>query len=444
MNRAIIVATVGIVAAAPQYANDVRHLTLTEAVHLAITQNRTLKIARLKVAENEQKKAQGRSSYFPSLKNESGILHVTDFQNVGIPTGTFGSVGGSQVPGENIILPQGQKTWYTTHTQVSQPLTQLIGIRDANRIAAAEVAISRDDLQKAENEVALQVHSLYFGILIATLQKQAAEQQTQYAAENLRESEDDVRSGSALKVAAIQGEATVLESRQSVLAADLQLSDLTTEFNDLLGLRLDTKLELDPAVLTDVEQRSRENYVQTAWSQNPQIKAAEAAVEKAHAAVGFAKTTYIPDVTAYARQSYDDGVPFVARNFGTFGVNMTWDVFDFGKRRAEVRGRQDQLAEAEESLRKLKDEVAVSIERSYNKLQRTKSLVEVAGQVVKLRQENERLAQNQLAQGVVMISDRRRATAATYKAQADFLQANLGYLLAWAELQEAAGITPGF
>jgi outer membrane protein TolC len=123
---------------------------------------------------------------------------------------------------------------------------------------------------------------------------------------------------------------------------------------------------------------------------------------------------------------------------------MTWEVFDFGKRRATLRERQDQLAEAEENLRRLKDDVAVSIERSYNKVQRTKSLVEVAQQVVKLRQESERLAQNQLAQGVVLVSERRQATASAYKAQADWLQANLGYLLAWAELQESAGITPGF
>jgi outer membrane protein TolC len=299
-------------------------------------------------------------------------------------------------------------------------------------------------VKKAGNEVALQVHSLYYGILIAKFQKQAAQQQTQYADENLRETEDDVRNGSALKVAAIQGQATVLEGRQSVLTADLQLSDLTTELNDLLGLPLDTKLELDPAVPVDFEQHSREEYVQTAWSQNPQIKAAEAAVEKAQAAVGSARTAYIPDVTAYARQSYDDGVPFVARNFGTFGVNMSWDVFDFGKRRAAVRERQDQLTEAEENLRRLKEEVAVSIERSYNKVQRSKSLVDVATQVVKLRQESERVSQNQLAQGAVMIADHRKASAATYKAQADLLQANLGYLLAWAELQESTGITPGF
>ena len=444
MNRSVIAVAAGILAATPQYAAEVRHLTLTEAVHLAISQNRVLKIARLKVAESQQKKAGERSAYFPSLKNESNLLHVTELERLSIPAGAFGMAGGSEVPTRNTSLPQGQTTLYTSGTQLSQPLTQLIRIRDANRMAAADIAISQDDLKRAENEIALQVHSVYYGILIAKLQKQAAEQQTQYADQSLRESEDDVRNGNALQVAAIQGRATVLESQQAVLTADLQMTDLTTELDDLLGLPLDTQLDLDVAVPADFDQHPREEYVQTAWSQNPQIKLAEDAVVKARAAVGAAKTAYIPDVTAYARQSYQDGIPFFVRNFGTFGVNMTWEVFDFGKRRAALRERQDQLAEAEENLRRLKDEVAVSIERSYNKVQRTKSLVEVAQQVVKLRQESERLAQNQLAQGVVLVSDRRQATAASYKAQAEWLQANLGYLLAWAELQESAGITPGF
>jgi outer membrane protein TolC len=444
MNRFVIVAVVGIVAATSQYGAEVRHLTLTEAVHLAIGQNRSLKIARLKVVENEQKKAGQHSAYFPSLTNQSIMHRITDLQTITIPAGAFGVAGGTEVPSQNRALPQGQKTLYVTSTQLSQPLTQLIRIRDANRMAAADVAISQDDLKNAENEVALQVHSVYYGILIAKLQKQAAEQQTRYADEALRESEDDVRNGNALRVATIQGRATVLESRQSALTADLQLADLTTGLNDLLGLPLDTQLDLDAAVPVDFDLRPREAYMQTAWSQNPQIKAAEDAVKKAHAAVASAESAYIPDVTAYARQSYQDGVPFLVRNFGTFGISMTWDVFDFGKRRAAVREREAQLAQAEENVRRLKEEVAVSIERSYNKVQRTKSLVQVAQQVVKLRQESERLAQNQLAQGGMLISDRRQATAATYKAQADSLQANLGYLLAWAELQESAGMTPGF
>jgi outer membrane protein TolC len=192
-----------------------------------------------------------------------------------------------------------------------------------------------------------------------------------------------------------------------------------------------------------LDQRPREEYVRTAWSAHPEILAAEEAVRKARAGVIAAKTAYIPDITAYARYSYQDGVPFVVRNFGTFGVNLSWDVFDFGKRREAVREREAQLAQAEENFERLKEEVAVTIERSYNKVERTRRLVQVANQVVKLRQEGERLAGNQLTQGVVLVSERRQATAATYKAEADHLQASLGYLLAWAELEQAVGRTPG-
>jgi len=427
-----------------QNAAETRHLTLTEAVHLAVSQNRALKIARLKVIEDEQKKVGQRSSYFPSITNQSNAIHLTELPFVAIRSGAFGQVVGTPIPPQSGLLTQGNKTVYSSGTMIAQPLTQLLRIHDANRIAASDVAVSRDDLKKAENQVALKVHALYFGVLIAGLQKQAAEQQTTYAGEHLRESEDDVRNGAALRVAAIDSRAGLLESQQAVLTAEFQLSDLTTELNDLLGLPLDTRLELDAAVPASFDQRPQEEYVQTAWSENPEILAAEETIRKAEAGVAAAKTAYIPDVTAYARHSYQDGVAFAVHNFGTFGVNLNWDVFDFGKRRAAVHEREAQLAQAEENLRRLKEAVAVEIERSYNKVVRTRSMVQVADQVVKLRQESDRLAQNQLAQGVILVSDRRHATAATYKAQADFVQANLGYLLAWAELEQTVGHTPGF
>lgn len=449
MNRTLlyrILAMAGLAALSgvPQYAADVRHLTLTEAVHLAINQNRALKIARLKVTENEQKKAGEHSGYFPKLTNQSNALRITALQQVVIPAGALGTVDGALIPAQGVAVGQGQLTLFSSGTQLSQPTTQLIRVRAANLIAAAEVAVSRDDLKQAENQVALQVHELYFGILIASLQKQAAEQQSKSAGEELRESEEEVRNGSALKIAAIQGRADLLESRQAVLTAEIQVADLTTELNDVLGLPLDTLLDLDPAVPTKFDQLPREEYVQTAWSEHPEILAAEEEVRKARAAVTAAKSAYIPDITAYARHSYQDGLSFLVRNFGTFGLNLTWDVFDFGKRRAAVRAREAGLEEAEENLSRLKEEVAVGIERSYNKLERTRNMVQVANQVVRLRQEGERLAQNQLAQGVVLASDRRQATAATYKAQADLLKASLGYLLAWAELEQTVGRTPGF
>ena len=424
-------------------ANEARHLTLTEAVHLALQQNRTLKIARFKVQENQYRKEAARSDYLPTITNQSNVVHITELENLFIPPGAFGTAAGVPIPNSSTLLPQGKKTLFSSGTMIAQPLTQLLRIRQENRVAAAEAATSRDDLKNAENEVALQVHSLYYAILVVQLQKKAAEQQTAFATENLRDNENDVRNGSALQVAAIQSRAELLQGQQSVLTAELQIDDYTTEMNDLLGLPLDTKLELDPEVEANFETLPKSEYVKEAWEENPEIRAAEEAVEKARAGVAGAKTAYIPDITAYARHSYQDGVPFLVRNFGDFGIHLNYTLWDFGKRRAAVRERSSQLAEAEQHLEHLKERVAVAVDRSYNKLERTKNMVNVAAQVAQLRQESERLATNQATQGVVLISDVRHATAANYEAKAELLQANLGYLLAWAELERTVGRAPG-
>jgi outer membrane protein TolC len=444
-SRIAIITSLGLLASACQaLAADTRQLTLTEAVQLALSQNRSLKIARLKVAENEQKKAGNRASYFPEIKNKSSFLHVTALENIDIPTGAFGLVpNAGPVPTRNVLIGQGSQNFVTSGTSVDQPLTQLIRIHQANRMAASDVAISRDELKNAENEVAVRVHELYYGILVARLQKRAADQETAYAETRLRESEEDVRNGSALKISAIDGRAGLLQSEQSALTAELQLSDLTTELNDVLGLPLGTPLELSPVQTARLEEHPREEYLRIAFAENPQILAAMAAVEKAKAGVTAARSAYIPDITALAHHSYQNGVPFLVHNFDTFGVSLTYDVFDFGKRRAGVREREAQLAQAQENLMRLKEAVSVQIDRSYNKVERTKHMLQVATEVVRLREEGERLAENQMVQGVVLVSTRRQASAASYKAQADLLQAQLGYLIAGAELEQMAGRTPG-
>ena len=423
-------------------AGEVKRLTLSEAVHLALEQNRSLKIARLKVREYQARKDEERAAYFPQLSNQSNALHVTELQNIVVPAGSFGTVSGTLIPEQNLVVNQGQNNLFSSGTMLAQPLTQLLRVHQANRAAAADVASSQDDLKKAQNEIAVQVHTLYFGFLVATLEKKAAEQQVAFASESLRESEEGVRNGSALQVAALSGRADLLQSQQAVLTLTLQLSDLNTQLNDLLGLPLDTQLQLDPDVPTESETLPKADYEKLAWNQNPEIKAAEEMVRKAKAGVAAEKTTYIPDISAFARHSYQDGVPFLVHNFGTFGIHLEYDIFDFGKRRAAIRQREVQLSQAEVNLERIKEEVAVSIERSYNKVTQTRNMVNVASQVVELRKEGERLAAEQAAHGEILPAALRQATAASYKAEADLLQARLAYSLACAELERTAGNTP--
>jgi outer membrane protein TolC len=441
MNRLFL--TLVSLSTAKLFAAEARQLTLPEAVRLALAQNRALKIARLKVVQDEQKKVAARSGYFPEIKNQSTAGRTTAESNIEIPTGAFGVLPGSPVPNRDILINQGAQSFVTSGTSATQPLTPLIRIHQANRIAASAVAITRDELKKAENEVALKVHEVYYGILVARLQRRAAEQERGYSRTRLNESDEEYRNGNALRISTIESRAGVLQAEQSLLTVDLRLSDLNTELNDLLGLPLDTPLVLSPVEPAALDQRSREETLTFAMAENPQIAAATQTVQQARAAVIAAKSAYIPDIVAFARHSYQNGIPFVVHNFGTFGVALNYDVFDFGKRRAVVRERETALAQAQENVERLKEAVSVQIERSLNKVERTKQMLQVAAEVVRLRAEGERVTANQLTEGVVLASARSQASAANYRAQADLLQAELANLLARAELEQTIGRTPG-
>jgi outer membrane protein TolC len=414
-----------------------RELTLPEAVRLALAHNRTVTLARLKVQEMEQKKAGVKADYFPRLKNESSFLHITSLENIEIPAGAFGVVpNAGLIPSQQILIGQGSPTVETIGTSLTQPLTPLIRIRQENRIAASQVAASRDDVRKVENEISVKVHKVYYGILATQLQKQAAGQDEAYSRARLSEAKQSLRDGSALNVDVLDGQAGLLQSEQSLLTVDLRLSDLNAEFDDLLGLPLDTRVVLSPAPVDAPVHLSRDEMLKIAFATNPDIASATQSLDQAKAAVASAKSAYIPDVAVFARQSYQNGVPFLVHNFGTFGASMNFDVFDFGKRRAAVREREAQLAEAQENVDRLKSAIVVKIEQDANKVEQTRKMLEVASEVLTLRTESERVAENQLKEGVMLVSKRRQASAASYQAQADLLQAQLAYSLAQAELQQ--------
>lgn len=419
-----------------------RRLTLQEAVDLAIRQNHALKAASYAVAAEQQKRRGAQSNYFPTISNESNLLHVTDLQRIEVPAGAFGAIpGGPTIPAANVFLTQGTQTLESSGTMIAQPLTQLIKIRQANKIAEAELKSSQASFRKASTEVVYQVHALYYRVLTTQLQKSAAELQITSGSENLAESSEEVRNGSLLEVARVESQANLLEAKQTLLTADMQLADLTVQLDDALGLPLDTKLVLDPNVDVSFDLPPREEAVRTALNDNPEIKEAVQSLAKARAAHTAAKAEYIPDVTAYARHSYQNGVPFFDRNFGTFGIHLSYDIFDSGKRQALVRERRDEVSEAEENLQRVKDDVEVRIKMIYNRLETTRAMVEVQREVLAAREESARLAEDHFKQGITLASQRDASRAQETKAKAGLLDASMAYLLTRDDLNRILGIT---
>lgn len=417
-----------------------RKLSLQEAITLALNQNRAVKIAHYRLQADKDKLRGVRSDYYAKITNQSSLFHVSDLQRVEIPAGALGSApGGGSLPVSNVFLPQGEKTFETSGTEIVQPLTQLIKIHDANRVAAAEVGISASALHATSTDVVFSVRELYYRILTTQLQCKAAKEQIRASDEDLAESTEQLENGALLQAAQLESRAKAAAAKQTLLAANMQLSDLTTQLDDVLGLPLDTKLLLDPKVDFEVEVPTPEAALQTALNNNPEVQQASSELSKARAAHGAAVAEYIPNVTGFARQSYQNGVPFLDHNFGTFGIAFNYDLFDAGKRRALVRERNEETSQAEENVERVKEEVGVQIAKVYNKLETTRSMIDVAKESLAAFEENSRLIENQFKQGTALASKVDASRAQVLDAQAGLLSARLEFLLARDQLNRILG-----
>lgn len=424
--------------------NAPMQLTLSQAIDLALKQNRDLKLAQLAVVDSQHKKEAARSGYFPHISNQSSVLHITELAGVDIPAGAFGNHPDTgPIPGQNLFLDQGSLTTYTSGTGLEQPFTQMFKIRASNRAATADLNTARVQVDQAQNEVALKVRQLYYGILIAQLKQQAAAEEVAASQVKLEESTEDVLRGNALDVAVLESRASNLDAKQAALTQRLQIHDQMINLDDLLGLPLNTQLTLDPDTSSaSMTIPSREECIRIAQEHSPQIQAAKQSVLKAKAGLSAAKDAYIPNVTGLARYSYQSGIPFLVHNFGTFGFAVSYDLFDGGRRIADIKDSQTLLSEAELNLAKVEDEVAVQVETAYDKVEQMRDLAGVAEEALQAREEASRVTDRRFEQTAALASARAEAHAKAISAKASSLEAALGLSLAQGDLKRTIGELP--
>lgn len=417
------------------------NLSLPEAVDLARKQNTSLKISRARVLEAQQGMASAKANYYPHLTNDTQFFGLSDRQLVDIPAGSLGTVPGvGPFPSQSVTIHQGKDTVLFSTTTLRQPLTQLFKIRETDHMAEADHLIAESDRLKSEHEVIFSVHQLYYSLLIAQKQTVAAHAAVAAAQEGLLESEEAVKAGKVLDVSATGYRVQLLQNQESLLAAENQISDLMLELNHLLGLPLDTELVL--AEINDSCSAPRtppQDLIRAALSRNPELKSARGYVTKVGHAVNAAADEYIPEISLFASYSYQDGVPFLTHTNATFGAQMTWNIFDWGSRRGVVGQRKAQLFQAEQNQKRVEERITVEITKAYRKLERTRMMMDVAREALKLNQENQRLSADQLKAATTTSARYAESVAAVRKAELEERQATLEYCLDKVDLDRISG-----
>ena len=418
---------------------ETRRITLDEAVALATKQNSIVKMARLKTKEMDAKVTEARANYFPVLSNESDAAHLRDIEHLEIPMGALGvyPVPGP-VPGANALLPLGHHNFLLSTTTAAQPITQYFKIHAGVAAAHADAGMARDNARQAEDEVALKMKELYYGLLSAERREAAAKLRIEAGEEKLDEARRGVEAGAVLELKVLEGKAQIADARHKLGSLEDAISDMQVEFNDLAGLPLETEVELvAPEVQTsDVTAGDLEAE---AVKRNPEVAAARETLAKAKAGLAAAHAEYIPEIGAFAQFIHQDGVPLLTENNGGVGLKMNWTLVEFGKRSGKVHASKAQVGEAEENLRHAENQVRVEIEKNVRKVRRAETGLEAARESVEARREMRRITANQVEAKTVNASALAEADGQLAEAEAELFQAEAERSTARAELARTLG-----
>jgi len=418
-----------------------RKLTLDEAVSLATQHNSVVKIAGERVKEMDARVKEARANYFPALSNDTNAARMAEKQHSDIPAGSLGvypEIG--PVPAMGVSIPLGNNNLLLTTSTISQPITQYFKIHAGVDAARADAAGARADVRRSENEIAFKVKELFYGILATERRRDAVDAQIRAAEQRIKEARDAVESGVALEVKAAEARAQIAQARHAHGQLQDAVADMRLEMTDLLGLPLDTEMELMPPDGSASALASETaSAVEAALAYNPEIEAAGRQVEKARAALRAARAEYIPEVGAFAQYIHQNGVPLLSSNNGAVGLHLTWTAIEFGKRRGQVSERSAELAQAEENLAHLHNQVRIDVEKAVRKLNRTLSEVDSAAELVAATSEARRVASDEAEAGTANRSVFLESEASMLSAQADLLRAEYDRSVAAADLARLIG-----
>ncbi len=235
----------------------------------------------------------------------------------------------------------------------------------------------------------------------------------------------------AAKLGSVEAKIALVEARQGLQGVDSQIADLEQQLNALLDQPDCTKLEVMEPPFPPPPVSCGDEAATLAVQASPEVREAEQNIVKAQAATAAAKVDYLPNVVVlggYANQSFAD---YIQPNFGYFGVQGSWTLFEWGKRRKVVLERENLISMAALKVRQVEDEVRQKALRAVRELNQTREALTLAAEKAQLRKQ----AQQQVKQPAEML----KAAKDTMEAEVDLVKADLAYRMAHIQLMSVIG-----
>ena len=414
-------------------------LPLSEAVQIALVNNREAKISQLDITKAEWQVASTKTKRLPSISTYlfgSGNLTSPSFT---FKQGVFGTLDNKPNPSTdtNISLSSGF-TGYTV-AEVSQPLTQLYKIGLAIQEQKLEADLSRQKYEGKRQSVVADVKQAYYAVLQTESALDAAAFTVKQYQETDRVVLDYIAQRAVLKSSSLDVKAKLAQANYQVIQLNDTLQTQKEKLNSLMGRDLDTPFRTQQVPEIQPEEADLKLARQTALIQRPEVKEAEIDTRRADYDRRLAKAQYIPDIGAAFHYMTPFNTQILPQNIASAGFEMRWEPFEWGRRRDDVKQKDVVVEQSKIQLDETRSQVLLDVDNSFRKLSESRSLLEVAEAARAAANEKLREVNDKFKQSAVLLRDVLEQQAAVANANNEYEESLLAFWSAKASFEKALG-----
>lgn len=437
-----------LLALALAFGSRLEALTIAEAVSYAMQHNPDILAARQDIVQREGQVIEARADAFPQLDLMMQGYRVRD---PGFLNSTFGQEllkgGGTgdeefPIPIE-AILPKPQ-TFYEMTLTFSQPLYTWGKV--GNALKAARLGKQETDLALDETtrQVAYQVTSAYYEVLLAEenirVYEQALETQQRY----LKQTQDFFDVGDGTRLDVLRAESQLAGTRPELISARNELVQSRKRLNFLLGRDLDTEFTTVPVDAdSDIRIPNIDSVASTAAHFRPDLHQLAVQTEFYDKTVNVFRADFRPraDLRGHYGFSTINTDDLLDRNFESWRVALEVSVPVFDGLR--TRGVVKQYAALKDRSRirhdKLGQQIRLEARQVVDACISARDVYEARTLALASSEEEERVARDQYEQSLITMYELMDANRRAIQARTSMLASRYDLLRRLAELKKSDG-----
>jgi len=176
-----------------------------------------------------------------------------------------------------------------------------------------------------------------------------------------------------------------------------------------------------------------------ALEQRPELRQAQLKIKQAEYDRRQKKAEYIPDISLSVHQLSFLNVEMLPANVVTAGVDLTWEPFDWGRKRHELAAKSETVEQAQTALSETESQILVEVDAKFRKVQEASATLQVAQLAVDEAAEKLRVANDAYRIRSVRLDQLLQVEAGKSTAASEYQRALSNYWTTRADLAKAMG-----